>query len=171
LSWSLQPPGTWPQNSGGSPLAWRTLQNYFDKHFPAAVARAAHFRAINQPYSWMTQEWIVNLYLDCENSGIMEWSLPDPLNAPTATAKPLLRCPTVVATKAMRAAIVRGDIYFHAFPHNPSYGTMVRCAFSDRNPQSTMPLSFTPLLRLKRGHACDQCAFLSGVHCTYRLAL
>jgi hypothetical protein len=27
-----------------------------------------------------------------------------------------------------------------------------------------MPLSFTPLLRLKRCHVCDQWHFLSGVH-------
>jgi ABC-type Na+ transport system ATPase subunit NatA len=30
------------------------------------------------------------------------------------------------------------------------------CSFFDRNPNSRMPLSFTPLLRLKRCHACDQ---------------
>jgi hypothetical protein len=44
--------------------------------------------------------------------------------------------------------------------------SLVRCAFFDRNPHSRMPLSFMPLLRLKRCHACDQCpmSFLSSVH-------
>jgi hypothetical protein len=32
----------------------------------------------------------------------------------------------------------------------------VRCAFFDGNLHSRMPLSFTPLIRLKRCHACDQ---------------
>jgi hypothetical protein len=31
-----------------------------------------------------------------------------------------------------------------------------RCSVFDRNLQSRMPLSFTPLLRLQRCHACDQ---------------
>jgi hypothetical protein len=31
----------------------------------------------------------------------------------------------------------------------------VRCAFMDRNLHSRMPLSFTPLLRLKRCHTCN----------------
>ena len=35
-------------------------------------------------------------------------------------------------------------------------GSVVRCAFFDKDLHSRMPLSFTPLLRLKRCHACDQ---------------
>jgi hypothetical protein len=34
---------------------------------------------------------------------------------------------------------------------------IVRCAFFDRVFHSRMPLSFTPLVRVKRCHACDQC--------------
>ena len=124
ISWFYQPLSHWPQNAGGSPFAYRVLQNYFSTYFPAAVARAAHFRSINQTYAWMTQEWIINLYLDCEASGIVEWASPNPLDAPSPSAKPLLRCPNASATAAMRAAIMRGDIFFHAFPHNPSFGTL-----------------------------------------------
>jgi hypothetical protein len=36
------------------------------------------------------------------------------------------------------------------------FGPFVRCAVFDRNLHSRMPLSFTPLLRLKHGHTCDQ---------------
>jgi hypothetical protein len=62
-------------------------------------------------------------------------------------------------------------------PHqvqNPSRGwNKVRCAFSDRNLHSRMPLVPTPLLRLKRCHACDQWhssrvfAPLTGWHCKF----
>jgi hypothetical protein len=50
----------------------------------------------------------------------------------------------------------------------------VRCAFFGRNLHSRMPLSFTPLLRLKRCHACDQwhssrvSMFLTDSHCKLR---
>jgi hypothetical protein len=39
---------------------------------------------------------------------------------------------------------------------------LVRCAFFDRNFHSRMPLRFTPLLRLKRCHACNHVAVHLG---------
>jgi hypothetical protein len=38
----------------------------------------------------------------------------------------------------------------------PAELSLVRCAFFDSNLQSRMPLSFTPLFRLKLLHACGQ---------------
>jgi hypothetical protein len=54
-------------------------------------------------------------------------------------------------------------------------GVVARCAFSDRNLHSRgVPLSFTPLFRLKLLHACDQWHFsrkftpLTGLRCKSR---
>jgi hypothetical protein len=77
---------------------------------------------------------------------------------------------TAGATALQNAiSIVRKDINSRATPKSCSmlHGisvvdrknmtkTEVRCAFSDRKLHSGMPLSCTPLIRLKRCHACDQ---------------
>ena len=52
----------------------------------------------------MTQSWLVALYLDC--SAIASESLPE------------LHCPNATAVASFEAAIWRGDIWWHAFPHN-----------------------------------------------------
>jgi hypothetical protein len=52
--------------------------------------------------------------------------------------------------------------------------SLARCPLFDRKLHSRMPLSFTPLLRLKLLHACDQwhssrvSTFLTGSHCKSR---
>jgi anaphase-promoting complex subunit 8 len=46
-----------------------------------------------------------------------------------------------------------------------------RCSVFDRNLNSRMPLGFTPLLRLKRCHACDQWHSSRVSTASYRLAL
>jgi hypothetical protein len=46
-----------------------------------------------------------------------------------------------------------------------------RCTFFDRNLHSRMPLSFTPLLRLKRCHACDQWDSSRVFTASYRLVV
>jgi hypothetical protein len=53
-------------------------------------------------------------------------------------------------------------------------GSLVRCAFSDRYLHSRTPLSFTPLLRLKRLYVCGNAIPLgrplplTGLHCKLR---
>jgi uncharacterized membrane protein YccF (DUF307 family) len=48
---------------------------------------------------------------------------------------------------------------------------LVRCAFSDKELHSRMPLEPTPLLRLKRCHACDQWHFSREFTASYRFTL
>jgi hypothetical protein len=52
----------------------------------------------------------------------------------------------------------------------PRYPTCTVRVF-DRNLHSRMPLSFTPLLRLKLLQACDAMAFLSDVHFSNQFTL
>jgi len=121
-SWGLQPP------QGGSPFAYKTLQNYFDNYIPAGIAMAMAHRehaktgkaSLFQNYSWMTQEWVLSLMLDCEDSSVRSWSETGLDLPPNPTE--LLRCPNATAIKAVKDAVKRGDVWFHAFPHNPTYG-------------------------------------------------
>ena len=57
----------------------------------------------------MTQPWLLSLFLHCEASGVNSWD---------GKQRPLLHCPNATAAADLRAAIARGDITFHAFPHN-----------------------------------------------------
>ena len=50
-------------------------------------------------FRWMTQSWLVALYLDC----------------PTDLG---LHCPDAQGKAAFAAAVKKGDIYWHAFPHD-----------------------------------------------------
>jgi hypothetical protein len=53
----------------------------------------------------MTQSYVVSLYLDC----------------PVRVG---LHCPSAAAVEAFRAAVRRGDIWWHALPHNAELSTM-----------------------------------------------
>jgi diketogulonate reductase-like aldo/keto reductase len=54
---------------------------------------------------------------------------------------------------------------------DPFHQDLVRRAFFDRHLHSRMPLSFTPLLRLKRCHACDQWPSSRESTASYRFTL
>jgi hypothetical protein len=72
---------------------------------------------------------------------------------------------TMAAAQAMNAGL---DVYGGWDDNLWGDGAVL---FSGRNAHLRMPLSFTPLLRLKRCHACDQCHSswmstpLTGSHC------
>ena len=81
------------------------VNSYFDTFFPGAVALAAELRARGgeERLRWMTQSWLVAIYLDC----------------PAIKAElPVLHCPNASAVASVEAAVRRGDIWWHAFPHN-----------------------------------------------------
>ena len=81
-------------------VAPSVVAEYFSSYFPRAAAVGAALRAArNESLQWMTQSWLVNLFLDC----------PAGLG---------LRCPNATQIAAVEAAIAAGDITWHAFPHN-----------------------------------------------------
>ena len=77
------------------------LNSYFTSAFPAAAAlgKALDARGGNERLHWMTQPWIVDLFLNC------------PPNAG-------LSCPTPAAVATFTAAVAAGHITWHAFPFN-----------------------------------------------------
>ena len=98
------------------PLRYRTrytgallsvLNMYFVEYFPAAIATAIELRRRGGPerLRYMTHAYIVDLYLEC----------------PPGRG---LRCPTPSAVAAFTAAVKRGDIWWHAMPHNAELATM-----------------------------------------------
>ena len=68
----------------------------------------------------MTQSWIVSLYLDCEHAGLLFW--PE-IGSGARAGAPSLHCPNASAVGLLKAALKRGDIFFHAFAHNAEAST------------------------------------------------
>lgn len=83
------------------------LNMYFTEYYPAAIATAAELRRRDGPEQlrYMTHAYIVGLYLQC----------------PPGRG---LRCPAPSAVAAFKAAAKRGDIWWHAMPHNAELATM-----------------------------------------------
>eukprot|EP01043_Picozoa_sp_COSAG02_P041429 COSAG02_NODE_3433_length_6750_cov_29.777477_3_plen_925_part_00 len=83
------------------------LNMYFVEYFPAAVATSAELRQRGGPerLRYMTHAYIVDLYLNCP-------------------PRRGLRCPPLSAVEAFTAAAKRGDIWWHAMPHNAELATM-----------------------------------------------
>jgi len=90
------------------------VNRYFDEFIPRAIALAEEGRRNGTAYSYMTQSWVVSLYLDCPNAGMMSW----PGNGAESVGRPNLHCPNASSIAAFKAALQRRDIFFHAFPHD-----------------------------------------------------
>ena len=111
---NAQRPGV--NTSMGEPFAYHIVNRYFDEYIPYAIALAEEGRASGIPYTYMIQPWIAALFLDCANGGIAAWpGMPKP---PASDSMPLLHCPNATTLAAFKAAMVRGDIFMHAFPHD-----------------------------------------------------
>ena len=111
----------------GTPFAHAVLQNYFDKYIPEAMAKAAAYASRGEKYRWMTQQWVLDLFFDCPNAGIRAWASDGhgallPADSDQPLPPKLLRCPNASAIAAVRDSVARGEIFFHAFPHNPAFG-------------------------------------------------
>lgn len=63
----------------------------------------------------MTHSWLASLYLDCGRGGMRFWP---GIGAPAKAGAPSIHCPNATSAAAFRAALGRGDIYFHGFAHN-----------------------------------------------------
>jgi hypothetical protein len=77
------------------------INQYFDEYFPRAAAIGAQLRSLGGParLKWMTQSYLVSLFLDC----------PPGIG---------LHCPALSAVTNFTAAVAAGDIVWQAFPHN-----------------------------------------------------
>jgi len=83
------------------------LNMYFDKFIPRAWELGKNLTQLGGPeqLKWITQGWIVSLYVDC---------LP-------ALG---LHCPSETALKQFEEAVSNGWIRWHAFPHNAQLSVM-----------------------------------------------
>jgi hypothetical protein len=91
-------------DAGFTGLAKDVLNKYFTHHIPTAIKTATNLRKDTSiPKTWrmkfMMQTYYLSLYLDC------------PLGMGLA-------CPSSNETAALREAITRGEITWHAYPHN-----------------------------------------------------
>eukprot|EP01047_Picozoa_sp_COSAG01_P033705 COSAG01_NODE_2492_length_7583_cov_4.761491_4_plen_1034_part_00 len=82
------------------------LSLYFHEYIPQAVATATELRRRGgeERLRWMTQAYVVSMYLDCP-------------------ARHGLRCPSQRELGSFRSAVKRGDIWWHALPHNAELAT------------------------------------------------
>lgn len=62
----------------------------------------------------MTQSWLLSLFFDCENSGMLSWEG----SGWPAKGLPVLHCPNATTIAEVKAAVIRGDIFYHGFPFN-----------------------------------------------------
>ena len=96
-----QPPLTRPSTRDPryTAPAVAVINTYFDSFFPRAASIGAALRAQNgtDRLRWMTQSYLVSLFLDC----------PPGIG---------LNCPNGAAKDAFKAAAAAGDITWQAFP-------------------------------------------------------
>ena len=98
------------------PFAYHIVNRWLDQFFLDAVALSHATRnGSGLPrYRHMVQPWLLALFFDCERAGMRAWpgSGWSPIDAPT------LHCPNSSTVAEVRAALQRGDLFFHAFPHD-----------------------------------------------------
>ena len=68
---------------------YHIINRYFDEFFPLAAQLGDEYRAgggptKNDTYIWMTQSWIVSLFLNCEDAHYNAWD---------GSGRNLLHCP------------------------------------------------------------------------------
>lgn len=65
-----------------------------------------------------TQPWVVAFFMDCIDTGMRDWRNPEGGLGPE-----IIQCPNATVVAKFKAAVQRGDIFWHAFPHNAQPGT------------------------------------------------
>ena len=92
----------------GQPHAYHVLNRYFTNFFPAAADFGDQARAKDpsDPYVWMTQSWVVDLFLNCNRSNYVADK--------RYGGHPLLQCPNASAVERFKRAVKLGDVVWHA---------------------------------------------------------
>ena len=83
---------------------------------PRAAALANDLRKTKYGFTYMTHPYVVAFLLDCEESGLTNW------REGKMHGKNLLQCPNSTTIQQFKDAVRRGDVWWHAFPHNPMPG-------------------------------------------------
>ncbi|XP_033729575.1 uncharacterized protein LOC117318725 [Pecten maximus] len=93
------------------------LNTYFHEYFPRAINLSQQLRTDEyvERFVYTTHPWLVSLFLDCPRNLV--------LNNIT------LKCPNETAVEHLKAAIVRGDITWHAGPMNMQPENMNKILF------------------------------------------
>jgi hypothetical protein len=95
-------------HGSAQPHAYHVINRYFTNYFPKAADLADKARAANasDPYIWMTQTWIIDLFLNCKRSNYV--------SDPRYGNHQLLQCPNASAVEKFKRAVKLGDIVWHA---------------------------------------------------------
>lgn len=105
----IWPPGCATTMHGpAQPHAYHVLNRYFSQFFPFAASMGDKARAANtsDPYIWMTQTWVIDLFLNCNRSNYRADK--------RYGGAPLLQCPDEKAIAVFKRAVKNGDITWHA---------------------------------------------------------
>jgi hypothetical protein len=54
-------------------FAYHIVNRWFDEFLLTAVVNANASRGTATPYRHMVQPWIISLFFDCENAGMLSW--------------------------------------------------------------------------------------------------
>jgi hypothetical protein len=100
------------------PYAYHIVNRWLDDFFLRSAQYANQTRGSHVRYRHMVQPWLLSLFLSCDDhpsgAGMRSW----PGSGWAATNLPVLHCPNASAVEEVKAALRRGDIFFHAFPHD-----------------------------------------------------
>jgi hypothetical protein len=92
------------------PHAYHVLNRYFTNYFPRAAALGDAARASNKTYRWMTQPWVVDLFMHCDEAHYYA----DPRYTGGKQGISLLQCPNATQLAQFTRAVKLGDIFWHA---------------------------------------------------------
>ena len=98
------------------PWSYYVINANMNTFIPRAIDFAASLRNTSTPFTYMTHPFIVAFLLDCEEAGLNDW------RSGSTHGSSLLQCPNATAIANFKAAVKRGDVWWHAFPHNPMPG-------------------------------------------------
>jgi hypothetical protein len=98
------------------PWSYYVINANMNTFIPRAANLANELRNTKYGFSYMTHPYAVAFLLDCEESGLTDWR-PGP-----TYGKNLLECPNRTTIQQFKEAVKSGDVWWHAFPHNPMPG-------------------------------------------------
>jgi hypothetical protein len=91
--------------------AVNVINKYFNVYFPNAIETALQLRKLGgqERLIYTTHPWLVSIYINCSVANVPGVLFPSEVS---------LECPSAEAVEAFNAAVLRGDIAYHAYPFN-----------------------------------------------------